>query len=163
MKNNLFRKESLDRINSPEQLNEYVRVTSPSIWLILSALVLLLIGFLVWSIFGTLETKRPIEVISKNGQTIGYISTQNRQEIEPGMTVIIQEGNTQVVGTIIEISDQPVQITNNDDPYFLYLGNYEAGDFAYTSQIEVQNLKEGVYSAQVIVERVHPAAFVKDE
>lgn len=162
MKNNLFRKESLDRVNSPEQLNEYVRVTSPSIWLILSAFVLLLVGFLVWSIFGTLQTKRPIEVVSKNGQVMGYIPTENRQEIAPGMTVIVQDGNREVTGTILEISSQPVQITSDDDPYLLYLGDYESDDFVYTCPVEVSDLKDGVYAAEVIVEQVHPAAFVKD-
>ena len=32
---NLFRKKSLERISSPEQLNEYVRVSTPSVWLVL--------------------------------------------------------------------------------------------------------------------------------
>ena len=33
----LFRQKSLDRVNSPEQLNDYIRVTTPSVWLILFA------------------------------------------------------------------------------------------------------------------------------
>lgn len=53
---NLFRKKSIDRMSSPEQLNDYIRVTSPSVWLILVALVVLLIGILAWSILGTVET-----------------------------------------------------------------------------------------------------------
>ncbi len=55
----IFRKKTMDRISSPEQLNDYIRVTSPSVWLVLLALVLLLAGILAWSIFGTLEAKTP--------------------------------------------------------------------------------------------------------
>ena len=51
----LFRKKSLDRVSSPEQLNDYIRVTTPSVWLVLLALVLLLAGLIVWSIFGTVD------------------------------------------------------------------------------------------------------------
>ncbi len=50
---NLFREKSLKRVQSPEALNDYIRVTSPSVWLVLAALVLLLVGMLVWSVFGS--------------------------------------------------------------------------------------------------------------
>ena len=55
---NLFRKKSLDRVSSPEQLNDYIRVTSPSVWLVLLAIVLLLAGILIWSTFGKVEAVR---------------------------------------------------------------------------------------------------------
>ncbi len=53
----IFRKKSLDRVSSPEQLNDYIRVTTPSVWLVLLALVILLAGMLVWSVFGTVEAR----------------------------------------------------------------------------------------------------------
>ncbi|MCR5399521.1 MAG: hypothetical protein K6E68_08335 [Lachnospiraceae bacterium] len=54
----IFRKKSLDRISSPEQLNDYIKVTTPSVWVILIAVILLLVGMLAWSVFGsvTMET-----------------------------------------------------------------------------------------------------------
>ena len=55
---NLFRKKSMDRVSSPEQLNDYIRVTSPSVWLVLLAIVLLLAGILIWSTFGKVEAVR---------------------------------------------------------------------------------------------------------
>ena len=51
----VFRKKSLDQINSPEQLDDYIRVTTPSVWIVLLALVVLLVGILAWSILGTIE------------------------------------------------------------------------------------------------------------
>jgi len=53
----LFRKKSLDRAKSPEELNDYIRVTSPSVWLVLLATVVLLFGMLAWSIFGTVDVE----------------------------------------------------------------------------------------------------------
>ena len=53
----LFRKKSLDRVSSPEELNDYIRVTTPSVWLILAATVVLLLGILAWSVFGTVESE----------------------------------------------------------------------------------------------------------
>ena len=36
----VFRKKTLDRIASPEQLTDYLRVTNPGIWVILVAVIL---------------------------------------------------------------------------------------------------------------------------
>ena len=51
-KNSIFREKSMDRVSGPESLNDYIRVTSPSVWITLLALVILLSGMLAWSIFG---------------------------------------------------------------------------------------------------------------
>lgn len=52
----LFRKKSIDRVSSPEQLNDYIRVTAPPVWAVLLALLILLAGMLVWSITGTVTS-----------------------------------------------------------------------------------------------------------
>ena len=44
----IFRQKSIDRVSSPEQLNDYIRVTTPTVWLVLLALVILLLGMLAW-------------------------------------------------------------------------------------------------------------------
>ena len=56
-KDSIFRKKSMDRVTGPESLNDYIRVTSPSVWIALLALVILLAGMLVWSVFGRIEVK----------------------------------------------------------------------------------------------------------
>ena len=51
----VFRRKSMDRVSSPEKLNDYIRVTTPTVWLVLIAVILLLAGMLAWSIFSTVE------------------------------------------------------------------------------------------------------------
>lgn len=48
-------KKQLERVNSPEQLDEYIRVARPSVWLVVGALALLLLGFGIWHMFGAPE------------------------------------------------------------------------------------------------------------
>jgi hypothetical protein len=57
----IFRKKSIERVTSPEQLNDYIKVTTPSVWLILIAMLLLIVGMLVWAVFGK------IQINSSNG------------------------------------------------------------------------------------------------
>ena len=47
----------MDQVSSPEQLNDYIRVTTPSVWLVLAVIILLLAGMVTWSIMGTVEAK----------------------------------------------------------------------------------------------------------
>lgn len=53
----LFRKRSLEQVNSPEELNDYIRVATPSVWLVLLATVILLVGMLAWSVLGTVDVE----------------------------------------------------------------------------------------------------------
>ena len=48
----IFRQKSIKRVSSPEQLNDYIRVTTPSVWIVLAALAVLLAGMLAWSVLG---------------------------------------------------------------------------------------------------------------
>ncbi|MBR2835760.1 MAG: hypothetical protein IKE43_08675 [Coriobacteriales bacterium] len=54
---NVFREKSLERVSSPEELNDYIRVTSPSVWLVLLGTAILLVGMLVWCVLGTVEVE----------------------------------------------------------------------------------------------------------
>ena len=56
MESKVFRQKSMDRISSPEQLEDYMRVTNPGVWMVLAAVIVLLAGILAASVFGRLET-----------------------------------------------------------------------------------------------------------
>ncbi len=69
----IFRQKSIDKVSSPEQLNDYIRVTTPSVWLALAAVTVLLVGMIAWSVLstvqvtgadGTVETVRPITFVT---------------------------------------------------------------------------------------------------
>ena len=72
MNNSIFRQKSIDKVSSPEKLDDYIRVTTPSVWITLAAIAILLIGTIVWGFFGeltihndngTAETVAPISFI----------------------------------------------------------------------------------------------------
>ena len=66
MENKLFRKKSLERISSPEQLHDYMRVTSPRLWMTLAAIVILLAGFIAYASTASMENTMPIKVHAEN-------------------------------------------------------------------------------------------------
>ena len=52
----LFRKKSMEHLSCPEKLNDYIRVATIPVWLVLIAIVLLLVGMICWGIFGEVTT-----------------------------------------------------------------------------------------------------------
>ncbi len=56
MQNRLFRKEALERLFSPEELDQLLRVTSPRAWLAFVGIVLIIAAVIAWSFFGTITT-----------------------------------------------------------------------------------------------------------
>lgn len=54
----IYREESIERISSPEKLNDYIKVSSPSMWLIMAAIIVLLLGVIAWSILGSVSVNR---------------------------------------------------------------------------------------------------------
>ena len=40
----IFRQRNLEKVSSPEQMNDYIRVSSPSVWMVLAAVIVLLAG-----------------------------------------------------------------------------------------------------------------------
>lgn len=84
MKEELFRKKSIERIKSPESLNDYVRVANPSVWIVLAAVILLLVGACIWGVFGQIESTVPVTVTVAGGTATGSVA---EEKVETGMTI----------------------------------------------------------------------------
>lgn len=87
MNQQLFRKSSIERVSSPEQLNDYIRVTNAGVWLVLAAVIVLLIGACVWGIFGRLDTTISVPVEVTGGEA--RLVLEDGQQVDPGAPVII--------------------------------------------------------------------------
>ena len=65
MNESIFRQKSLDRISSPEEIDKYMKVTRPSLWLTLGVIVLLLAALILWSVTARIEA-----TTVSDGQTV---------------------------------------------------------------------------------------------
>lgn len=158
MNNNLFRKSSIDRVNSPEQLNEYIRVANPSVWIILATVIVLLVGVIVWAVFGKVETKIST-CVSVNGTTaVCYVSADDAAKLKEGMVITVSSSGT--AGKIKSVPDKPVQLGEETSDYILYLTGFSRGDFCYLVEVELTDVNDGVYSAIITVDSTSPITFV---
>ena len=88
MEESLFRKKSIERISSPEQLNDYLRVTSPTVWIILAAIVLLLAGMLIWGSIAQIDSYASGTARVENGSmTVTFDDPALARNVQTGMTI----------------------------------------------------------------------------
>ena len=79
----LFRKNALDALNTPEQLDQPLQLIKPSYWTLLIALTVFSVSLLIWSIFGRL----PVRI---NGRGV-LIQSESLQRIQSETTGRIGE------------------------------------------------------------------------
>ncbi len=92
MDNQVFRQKSLDQISSPEQLNDYMRVTNPSVWIVLAAVILLLAGMILWSSVASIDSFATGTAQVKDGtMTVRFENAQIAKSISSGMEVVVGE------------------------------------------------------------------------
>ena len=106
----LFRKKAMDKISSPEQLTDYLRVTSPRMWIILAAVIMVFLAVIVWGILGRMETVKDVRVIVSDGQA--QIVTVDGTVIEEGMTVRIDGQEFKINGTVSDEFFRPVGLAS---------------------------------------------------
>ena len=134
-KNKIFNQHALDKINSPEQLNDYLKVTNPGIWVILAAVITLLIGFIAWASLGKLET------------TVNAMA-----DVAGGTASVWTTENTPVpisAGMKVRIGSEEYSIAS--------MGRDDNGKAV--AHIPVQ-LLDGYYEAKIVVESVSPVTFL---
>ena len=155
MNDKIFRKKSVDKMSSPEQLNDYIKVTSPGIWMVLAAIAILLAGVCVWGIFGKLETKLTVAAESRAGQTVLYVKENAVPSLKKDMTVTIGDASY----AIVSVSAEPISVTEEIGEYARRTGNLSIGEWVYLVQID-KTLPDGVYTAQFVIDSVSPLHFV---
>ena len=135
MDNNLFRKKSLERISSPDQLDQYMRVTNPGVWMVLVAVIILLLGFVVAA--STIHLESTCEAVAQiqNGVATFQVEDAQADRIAQGMTVRIKNMET-AVQTIEWVSARTLKVTAPAE------------------------LPDGEYPVVVVIEKIPPIRFL---
>ncbi len=155
MDKQLFRKKNIDKVTSPEQLNDYIKVSNPGVWMVLVAIILLLVGVCVWGIFGRLDTTIIVGGKCENGTITCYVKESEIQKIQSGMEIDVN-GNKYKISSV---ASSPVAVDDSLESYILHIGNLQSGEWVYPITASC-DLDSGTYKAVVTVESVSPMTFV---
>ncbi|MBR3273611.1 MAG: hypothetical protein IKF98_06805 [Clostridia bacterium] len=98
MEKQVFREKSVERIASPEQLQDYMRVTTPGTWMVLAAVILLLAGLIISSALVNVESTIPGQAIVEEDGLLLQIELPLSQKslVSPGMVVRVADREAKV-------------------------------------------------------------------
>lgn len=100
---NFFRKSALEKLSTPEKLDQLIKVTSPKSWITLIVISLILITGITWSVFGRVKTKLDVVGIVQGGEIHEVVTTAQGQLIELKVSI----GDNVKKGDIIAVIQQP--------------------------------------------------------
>lgn len=117
--NNLFRKSSLERVSSPEQLNEYIKITNPSLIVILLGILAIVVSGVVWVFAGKIPETVGINGVVLTEPTGGntlhcFVPIGTSKRIKAGMDAEVSPDYADrsqygyIKGKVISVSDEMV-------------------------------------------------------
>lgn len=142
MQSQIFRKKSVERISSPEQLQDYMRVTSPGVWMVLAAVIVLLAGVIVSSAVVSVEsTISEQAVVDGDGALTIGLPLDQKELVQPGMVVRVADREANIT-TIFQREDEIQVIAEMTD--------------------SDEKLPAGIYDVEIVTETVKPIGFLFD-
>ena len=141
MQSRLFRSKTVERISSPEQLQDYMRVTNPGIWMVLAAVIVLLAGLLVASALVKVETTVRVKGVidEADNDVVMEIAPQQGEKVREGMTV--------------RLADRSGQIS------YIY---EDDGALRVSAELDdgAEALPRGTYDVEIVTETLSPISFL---
>ncbi len=98
-----FRKAALEKLSTPEKLDQLIKVTSPKGWIALVTVFIALTTGIVWSFFGNIKTKLNVTGVLLGGEIHEVVSTSQGQLIQ----LTINIGDNIEKGQVVGLIEQP--------------------------------------------------------
>ncbi len=113
--------QGASRLSSPEQLNDYLKVTNPKIWMLLIALILLLVGLLVWSSVAVIESYATGTATADGGELIVlFDDAEHAKQVKPGMTLEVGDAEAEILTVGVDDEGNVVASSNANIPDGVY-------------------------------------------
>jgi hypothetical protein len=145
----------MDRVSSPEQLHDYVKVANPGLWMVISAIVILLAGVIVWGFIGKIDTTMSTAIVTDSGNEVIYVGESNVERIELGMTVRCEDKEYKMT----DIAKTPVRVDGSFTDYAIHASGLTVGEWVYVLSIDGEHL-DGVQKADIVIESISPISFI---
>ncbi len=130
----IFRKVALERLSSPEQLDQLMQVTNPQGWLALLGLCALLVAALLWGIFGSVPTETTGEGILLPQSGVSEVEATGAGQVEE---VEVKVGDAIKKGQVVAKIHQELLLRQINDNV-AKLKDLEAGYNAMVRSAEEQ-------------------------
>ena len=149
MEKQVFRQKNMDQISSTDELHDYMHVTSPKLWMILSVILVLIIGFIVYASTITMENSIQVPAVVKYESGDGA-----NEEMDIILTIPDHYKDVIKVNMDVRIADETGYIGA-----MLMLGDGDTEAAVFLDD-EYRKLPRGNYNATVVIETISPISFL---
>ena len=151
----IFREKSIEQLSAPEQLNTYLKVTGPGVWVVMIGLIVLLIGLVVWGAIGNISSTlaAPAQVIS--GKAYCYVLQEDLEHSDNSVKIAIGD----VAYTVVLEDSKTVTLDTSLNVGLYRSGYLSAGKTAVVLEGDV-SLNDGIYQAIVTTETLKPISLL---
>lgn len=95
-----FRKSALEKLSTPEKLDQLIKVTNRKAWIALLTVALIIGTAVVWSIFGKVKTKIDVVGIIQGGEVHEVVATSQGQLVELNVKIGSQVKKGDIIATL---------------------------------------------------------------
>lgn len=95
-----FRKAALEKLSTPERLDQLIQVTSPKGWIALLTVFIALLTGICWSVFGSVKTKLDATGVLLGGDVHEVVSTSKGQLVDLKVSIGTEVKKGDVIATI---------------------------------------------------------------
>lgn len=160
----IFNRNAEERLRSPDDLDKFVRVTSPSKWAVLSAFVLLMAGILAWGFCGSVSTSVECMGVVQGGQALCYLSAEEASRLHTDDSAVVGGVKLKVddIAKVPSSREEAKELLGSDYVVeALFQGNWET---QVTFKGDTSSLVEGVpLTTNITTERVAPITLIMGE
>ena len=151
----VFRDKAIERIQSPDQLNDYVKLSDPGVWFILIGITVILLGACLFGAVGHIDSTVPAVGISENGNMVCLVKKEYSDRLGKDMQAKIDQKT--YPATLA--SDKPLTVDAAADSYLLYVGDLVPGEWVYEVAVD-GDFDDGTYEVQIVTESITPLKFL---
>ena len=141
----------------PGDLNQYIHLTTVSIWLVLGAFLVFVIGMVVWGFFGRLTVSVQAVAVSQESSIMLYIPEDQVSRIKQDSELVIND-TTAAIGEIRENAYTEKASDTLDEYQRSLAGLTEDQKLLVINR--TMAVPDGSYSASIILERIKPFSFL---
>ena len=157
----IFNKRATEKLRNPDDLDKFVRVTNPSVWVVLAACVALLAGLLSWGILGAVTTSVSDTGVVVDGKALCFLTADDMAKVHVGDVA-------NVGGEKMEVADVSAVPLSRDEAKEVLKSDYLVSalvedDWAYKVAFkgDASELTAGVpLTVSITTERIAPITLI---